>query len=854
MVHVPNEVAIEYQILKECLLEIGYPKDLIRNNYSYTDLMADSPIKRSLLMAAFGQYPPSYATACLGVTLSSNDTAAGVYFCRSLGAPQIFDLRPGFVGRWAVLPKGSPRHIEDIPTQQLHQAFLARKNEWCPEVVLRAKSALPSPVARQLDFVDLGLLPALEQEAQVKLKQLIDDLVRKATSLCEAIHPKAPISDETLFQVIFRLIAGRVLIDTKAIQEIDFSHPDDVLKAVGNYYGHNHSEAIKGSSFTEPRILEAISERIAESSIFSNLSTDTIAYTYENSLVTDATRRRLSIHSTPPYIANYILNRLPIEEIPCDERKVLDPTCGRGTFLVAAMRRLRDLLSADMSPKKRHSYFVSHIKGMEIDIFAREAAFFSLLYADLPNPDGWNILLTDAYGPGKLETEASNTKILITNPPFEDFTPDERIELRLQGVEPELPSKGGELLRRVLPALPEGALLGVVMPRALLDGRSYTVVRNELAEHFDLLEIVSLPDKIFTKSDAETSLLMARKRTAKKFSHNKVIFRQVREFDRSNFKRNYTATNEFAIAQANFPKSVPGNMPLFWVPYLYTLWDSLNEFPRFGDFLEIHRGVEYETGIISERKQSVIKSTPFKSGVPGVTCVGKQLAPFILGKPSYLETDSRFHRRNAWSLQWDKPKIIANAAPNSRGPWRISAAVDRQGLLCTEVFYAMWLKDGDVAFPLELFAAVLNGPIANAFIYEREGKRRNRKQTIEQIPFPNDWGSVSSQVIKLVHKYVILSLNSEHQSAQQVLMQIDAAVLRAYALSPHDERRLLDLFWQRNRPGCPEFSGYIPPDFSAWIPLHIYLSPDFAKSTAKEIMEHGPQITEPDIIKFLEEI
>src|SRR3546814_10742853 len=44
----------------------------------------------------------------------------------------------------------------------------------------------------------------------------------------------------------------------------------------------------------------------------------------------------------------------------------------------------------------------------------------------------------------------------------------------------------------------------------------------------------------------------------------------------------------------------------------------------------------------------------------------------------------------AIDLPWERPKLIANAGRLSRGPWRIAAMLDKDGLLCSQQFFGLW--------------------------------------------------------------------------------------------------------------------------------------------------------------------
>ena len=83
---------------------------------------------------------------------------------------------------------------------------------------------------------------------------------------------------------------------------------------------------------------------------------------------------------------------------------------------------------------------------------------------------------------------------------------------------------------------------------------------------------------------------------------------------------------------------------------------------------------------------------------------------------------------------WDTPKILANSARRSGGPWRIAAAYDLYWLVASQAFFGIWLRDENV--PGEALEAILNGPLANAFLTERASNQHFTNQSLKQLPMP----------------------------------------------------------------------------------------------------------------------
>jgi hypothetical protein len=50
------------------------------------------------------------------------------------------------------------------------------------------------------------------------------------------------------------------------------------------------------------------------------------------------------------------------------------------------------------------------------------------------------------------------------------------------------------------------------------------------------------------------------------------------------------------------------------------------------------------------------------------------------------------------------------------------------------------------------------------------------------------------------------------------------------------------------------FNEYFPMSFSATIPLWLYISPEYKKCNVDYFLNHIPKITDPDLIKALQEV
>ena len=97
---------------------------------------------------------------------------------RALGAPLLFVIEGEELGVWQVRSSEPPNLIERARVDDLTALFSRNKEQWSPDAIHRAKAAAPDRGAVQLDFIDAGLLIAIEGELHGKLDTLLVENAR----------------------------------------------------------------------------------------------------------------------------------------------------------------------------------------------------------------------------------------------------------------------------------------------------------------------------------------------------------------------------------------------------------------------------------------------------------------------------------------------------------------------------------------------------------------------------------------------------------------------------------------------------------------------------------------------------
>lgn len=832
-----DQQAVLFNAVLRNLQNLGYRDELLQTEYAFVDWFEPDNPERVVPAAAFGQTPQSYDSACFAIVLSNGSCGFPlVGQCRALGAPYAFEIREDVVVNWRVGRDSShSKELLRIAPDAIDRVFRDQQEKWTGTDVLRTKGISFKLGPRQLDFIDLGLIPAIEQQVSLKLDRILQEVVRDAVALLKRSQQNNPDALRGVYRLIFRFLAGKVLHDRAVAPFRNFDEQTpraSILDAVAKYYGEQPLPS-------NPLLQDLVASNIWTQLDFRNLSVEVLAYIYENTFVGEDARQKLGTHGTPHAVARYLVHQIPFEQFVENERYTLEPFCGHGVFLVAALQRLRELLPSGMDAKERHKYFVRMLRGFEIDQFALEVSRLCLMLADFPNHNGWKLNEEDIFEPGGFSTALKQSRIVLSNPPFEDFTALER--KKYSGLSST--HKPVELLNQILKYLPADGVLGIVLPRRFLDGAAYKPVRRELSKRFGELQLVALPDGIFEKSDLETALLIATEPRSINRSTISLSFTQVAEKDRKAFLTQYAFTR-----RDETQKTIEEATESLNVVALRELWQRLERLARVGSVSDIHKGVEWLSPFDPDRHLSKSAKPGFKKGVFNA----QHLLAFERPETRYLSVEKRYRRRNAFDLPWEKPKVFVNAARVSRGPWAIAAFSDSSGLISNKRFHAVWPQPPWTAVSL---AAILNGPVANAYVSVHDFKLDVRKQTLEGIPLPR-WGSEEiTGLERLVLAYEeSLKAPLGTAVAEEKLLAIDAFVLKGYGLPPRLERQLLDFFQDAKRPVPFQFEGYFPPSFGPMIPLWMYLSEDFKKCSASYLLKTVPRVTDPALIEAFEEV
>jgi hypothetical protein len=836
--------------LKRC----GYSEPLLHAGYSYEDGLG----KHTVPLAGFASSVHDARTSCVSVIDCDGlrqVTKDYIYQFRGLGAPVVFVCCQKTLQWWTIGTRGAEfraTHSED----EIAGFFAAHRTELTPDRISRAKNLGNIVDREQLHFVDAGLMWPLEHEMGERLgglmRRVLDSL---RGGLTEQQLEKAE-SERWIFRTAFWLLCAKILKDkgVRNFAGLQIDDVDAVLDAVRVHYGAQVEIGLETSR--QRNAIEEAAGNISKFASLSNLTTEAFGYMYETLFVDKKSRSALGIHATPSYLVDYIVWQLwPwIKQIPEDRRIVLEPACGHAPFLTGAMRLLRELFEGDA--KAFHKYAKRNLVGIEVDSFAREIARLSLTMADVPNPNGWKIMEGDIYRSNVLRDKAKNATILLCNPPFENFTPKEQDDSKTAGEQLKFYNKAAEMLWRTLPFMPEESVFGVILPQGFLHKTNLAKLRETILRDFELSQLCTLPENVFTFAGHMSALLLGRKRIArsKRSNDNEILYRRVPKEGLERFKEKYEAQDQ-CVVQSKFDKGPAFEMR---IRELGDIWDYCERnYPALGLVVRGGQGFSFEGKDLPDEKKTFGEKR-FAGSVEGYVSIDGAIQLHELPRPRWINLESEVIQRRRWGTETGERQILMNHARTGSGPWRIKAWIDNKGRPAASAFLVFRIQDD--SWSLLSLWAILNSPLANAYVYCSSMERNNSSGTVEKIPIPFVAERGLQKLEQLVCEYFSLMKKKDSEfgvdvqdAAKRLLLLIDAEVMRLYDLPPKMEKRVLDLFQGVQRKGVDfDFKGYYPEGFESAVPLHELLSEEYLRSTVSFVKKWVEENRSPEVIKAFE--
>lgn len=799
----------------------GYTGDRLEPNYSFG--------ASSVALAGFIGKPWDARSACLAVVDATTDSRLAAHACIELGAPTALVCRGDSLDWWQLSISG-PRDPKTFRATEVEGFFRQHAVQLKPENIYAAKLRRPMSTPTQMNFVDVGLMPALERRAGETLNRLVSQAIR---TLMDDLGSKVRSRDheEGVYKSVFWMLAAKLLREKKVngFRSLDLNNVDQVFKVVGEHY-KDARDYPPGDRTWKPAI-GRVARSIAGWGNLGNISTESLAYLYETALI-DApkkivrggksgqrgdVRKTLGIHSTPSILVDHMLSQLwpLIEPGTLKDQRVFEPACGHAAFLTAAMRDIRNWSGMEDSAA-RHRYLRERVRGIELDPFAVEIAKLSLTLADVPHGNTWEIEPGDMFKPRLLRDTAKWATIVLSNPPYETFKKTGASTYQKTDEPVTAQTKAVEMLKRVVPSLAPGAVFGFVLPQGSLYDKEARQFRRDLLSTCEIAEISLFEDKLFTVADHEVCILLGRRKNGKA-RVSSVRYRRVRNRDMEAFKSALAFSHEDKLQPSELGR---GKDVSLYEPDLREVWAYTAPMPRLETAFDVQQGFQFHREDVL-RSRGLLSSSQRAGWLPVALKASDGYSVWEPPIAGWLNFGPKAYRARGGGAKPGTPQVILNYARLDRDAWRLQAVLDGPGIAVSSRFLVF--RPLNPATSRLVLWAILNSPIGSAYFDSWSSKRELPPRLWLAMPLPSPTVAQSADIEAAAAAYVRVAVPSpaftltppDEAAIRRALFDLDAAVLRLYNLPPKLERQLLAIFDGADRPGVGcAFRGY-PPGWSS---------------------------------------
>lgn len=523
---------------------------------------------------------------------------------------------------------------------------------------------------------------------------------------------------------------------------------------------------------------------------FGKITKDILGRAYEQH-ITKEERKELGQFYTPDFIIDYILDKVHVSP----DKRILDPACGSGGFLMKAYDRLRDFYRKEgWAEEKIHNEILSkNLFGIDINPFATQLTVMNLFLKDLEHPTS-NINIAEGDSLERLENSFdldyfhkesplnkitksnkrfSHSKVLkempfdvvIGNPPYISFgvrgsrDTARRKKVLLEQLREKYPNSAeykislyAVFMQRGIELLKPSGKLGFIVPDSFLLGRYFSKLRRYILNTCTIEEIalfqkdfwkygiVGRPVIIILRKESEEKKRKENKLTARFYSTSEDI--QKKSFKSYSYEQSY-----FEIVPFN-------RFRLFFDSQSKTLVSKLER-----NSVYLGKVIQFSSGLIGKvKKEDIINVKKIgDKWFRGLVSAGEIGRYSLLYKGNFILYDESKLKSGFKEAKYFEPKILLRKTGD-----RIISTLDRKNLLCLDNLHVGNILDKE--YDLRYILAVLNSNLMNKY-YNLTSLELGRVmaqtdiETIEQLPIKFASKKIEKEVVKLVDNILLLNQN-----------------------------------------------------------------------------------------------
>ena len=685
-----------------------------------------------------------------------------------------------------------------IPLSQFKEYLRDNQEYFTPRRLEKAKF-----VPEQLTLFDIA--PNLIKQAiDIADKELIDRFEKGVMAVIKSTDDR---HKQSVINAAIAILGARILRD-RLKKEWPLTSGTAEFLNTANKFLPQYFNVPSGIAC----MLDPLLNRLHSAFDFSQVSLDMVGKFYASAFVTKELRDQWGIHYTPSILAKTLLRRIPIEDLPPDNRILADPTCGSGSLLVAGYERLANATYLSIPQDERHQRLVGSIFGNDRDEFAAKIARMTLMLFHPPHKNNWNVSRLDAESDQFEKKWVQQIKIrpsiIVANPPFggksgsvsHPNVPRARNQ----------PDRSASILNLCLEILPEGGLLGIILTETVLDQLLEKSTRHRMVQKCQILEQWDIPVGWFDDVKRPAMAWVLRKAVPT----SKTVYIRCLS-DVPSLGRQTRSNGTIRIDVTNPPDKL---VPTVFENILYKM--EISQY-RIKDYYGVYNGLQPLKGKIKESKS--FKMHPWS----GSAKKSDPYSDFGDGRNGWLDLiDANFgqkspRRKLRKHLENNEPMVMLRA--NRNAPWKYKyssiALIDvpvasRKVVAPSESFDATFSKSengtGKKNYTYALWA-ILNHPLASLWFHERQkGHKIPVGNYRKEFPLPKGWNeenilSLSSTAKELIDTKRNMRLKpllepQDSSIIEGMVNKIDDIIYQMYEINKDERGRIEEWFGEEKRP------------------------------------------------------
>ena len=779
--------------IKNMLGTLGYSNEHFSENYS-VQIDGTSAIRFDYV-AFSDRYLKDVSTSCIAVqeVIDDNEETKYLDSAKYLATPIVIISKNRHVRVWNIAPQKITL-LNDNEENIIHLYFEKNRFEFMSDNLIDAKMGY-----RQINIFEASGLIDFSRKATCKI--LSEEFEKGLIAAKKYLKKRKNINGQDLNNITSNTmhVISALIINSKI--KPDEKVPDlfELLTDLSQTYKDYFSDKLM-FKYGKGLLIEIYND-LNRSINYQSVDHELLGYFYESTLLqlsetkAETIRKEFGIYYTPRILSQEIVWSIPFESIPVDERYVLDGTCGSGSLLLSACKRLEELVSYEKTEIDRHNYLTRMIEGYDIDKFASEVARLSLLLYSLPYGNKWNIHAGDLLRINKSKIQVPF--VILGNPPYEEVRGNSQKK-----------QKAAAFLDKYLEWLHDDGFIGIILPESFLQNDSSVSQREKLLNEFDIIELWMLPGQIF-ENNCSTIVIIAQKKKVEdeKLTKIKVLVRN-KESIRSYFKQRKWDFEFFVNIQKRWK-----NEPKYKIsvsPVEDILQKIIKGKKTIGDITQNVMGIMFPSNYNFSRMQFdgwipyIANANNFRKYV-----ISPQMRDNVCFFDYHMSEEEEKKikkdykglrlRRDYESIYAASNKILVKMSSTPGEINCINALVDEDGYYPSHSFFVLISEDKKVSN--YVLCALINSKLINAYVRRECVKRTLTTNVVRSIPVP-EFSDVQISKIEQCYMSIKEACTSEDkEKVEKIQKTIDDIIFEAFNLEQGEKEKIEKLFEVYTRDG-----------------------------------------------------